>query len=242
MDVNPFHANGLFRYSLKTSENQRFSDVFREYRKRPMAWNGLRNFMNFNVHQCSYFYLVESDFLQKWARSTICIQLFPIVWENTVWVKQLFFYLISTSFPGFSVSFWFPFSLNERETKNLGKEVSFTYQAKQVSINIENRPQGKLSSEMRMDCHMRNQQVLFNFFYDVTPSESNQKVKAKDESIKHISYLLVCVLPVHDNWYNREKKCCFWIGNISKNKSLWERATKYQTHHFKPLQGAVDYE
>ena len=156
--------------------------------------------------------------------------------------KTAFFYLISTSFPGFSVSFWFPFSLNERETKNLGKEVSFTYQAKQVSINIENRPQGKLSSEMRMDCHMRNQQVLFNFFYDVTPSESNQKVKAKDESIKHISYLLVCVLPVHDNWYNREKKCCFWIGNISKNKSLWERATKYQTHHFKPLQGAVDYE
>ena len=39
--VNPFHATGLFRYPLKTSEKQRFSDVFRGYRKRPAAWNGL---------------------------------------------------------------------------------------------------------------------------------------------------------------------------------------------------------
>ena len=34
---NPFHATGLFLYPLKTSENQRFSDVFRGYRKRPVA-------------------------------------------------------------------------------------------------------------------------------------------------------------------------------------------------------------
>ena len=39
--VNPFHATRLFRYPLKTSENQRFPDVFRGYRKRPVAWNGL---------------------------------------------------------------------------------------------------------------------------------------------------------------------------------------------------------
>ena len=39
--INPFHATGLFRYPLKTSEKQRFSDVFRGYRKRPAAWNGL---------------------------------------------------------------------------------------------------------------------------------------------------------------------------------------------------------
>ena len=31
----------VFRYALKTSENQRFSEVFREYRKRAVAWNGL---------------------------------------------------------------------------------------------------------------------------------------------------------------------------------------------------------
>ena len=36
-NVNSFHANGLFQYPLKTSENQRFSDVFKGYRKRPVA-------------------------------------------------------------------------------------------------------------------------------------------------------------------------------------------------------------
>ena len=55
--LNPFHATGLFwyplktpfLYPLKTSENQRFSDVcrgnrkdmFKVYRKWPVAWNGL---------------------------------------------------------------------------------------------------------------------------------------------------------------------------------------------------------
>ena len=38
---NPLHATGLFLYPLKTWENQRFSDVFRRHRKRPVAWNGL---------------------------------------------------------------------------------------------------------------------------------------------------------------------------------------------------------
>ena len=40
--IDPFHATGLFIYPLKTSENQRFSDVFRGYRKRPVAWNELQ--------------------------------------------------------------------------------------------------------------------------------------------------------------------------------------------------------
>ena len=39
--LNPFHATGLFLYPLKTSEKLWFSDIFRVYRKRPMAWNGL---------------------------------------------------------------------------------------------------------------------------------------------------------------------------------------------------------
>ena len=39
---NPFHATGLFLYPLTTSENQDFY-IFRGYRKRPVAWNGLRN-------------------------------------------------------------------------------------------------------------------------------------------------------------------------------------------------------
>ena len=33
---NSFNATALFLYPLKTSENNRFSDVFRGYRKRPV--------------------------------------------------------------------------------------------------------------------------------------------------------------------------------------------------------------
>ena len=36
-----FHATGLFLHPLKTSKNLWFSDVFRGYRKRSVAWNGL---------------------------------------------------------------------------------------------------------------------------------------------------------------------------------------------------------
>ena len=35
--VNQFHTYGLFLYLLKTLENQRFSDVFRDYRKKPVG-------------------------------------------------------------------------------------------------------------------------------------------------------------------------------------------------------------
>ena len=38
----PFHATGLFLYTLKISENLWIPDVFRGYRKRPVAWNGLK--------------------------------------------------------------------------------------------------------------------------------------------------------------------------------------------------------
>ena len=38
---NQFHTACLFVNPLKTLENQRFSDVFRGYRKRPVAWNVL---------------------------------------------------------------------------------------------------------------------------------------------------------------------------------------------------------
>ena len=37
--INPLEANVPFLYPLKTSENQRFSDVFRGYRN--VAYNGL---------------------------------------------------------------------------------------------------------------------------------------------------------------------------------------------------------
>ena len=52
--INPFQATGLFWYPLKTSENQRFSDVFRGFRKRPVAWNGLikRIVINLFIKKC----------------------------------------------------------------------------------------------------------------------------------------------------------------------------------------------
>ena len=39
--LNPFYAIGLFLYSLKTSKNLWFSDVFRGYRKISVTRNGL---------------------------------------------------------------------------------------------------------------------------------------------------------------------------------------------------------
>ena len=41
-EIDPFQATGLFLYPLKTLENQGFSDVFREYRKRSVACDTLR--------------------------------------------------------------------------------------------------------------------------------------------------------------------------------------------------------
>ena len=39
--INLFQANVPFLYPLKTSENRRFSDVFRGYKKGTLIWNGL---------------------------------------------------------------------------------------------------------------------------------------------------------------------------------------------------------
>ena len=42
----PISTTGLFLYFLKTSENQRFSDVFEGSENRPVAWNGLTRPVN----------------------------------------------------------------------------------------------------------------------------------------------------------------------------------------------------
>ena len=39
--INPFQVNVPFLYSLKTLENRRFSDVFREYRYRTLVLSWL---------------------------------------------------------------------------------------------------------------------------------------------------------------------------------------------------------
>ena len=41
-NLNTFHASGLFLYSMKTSENQRFSNIFRGHRNRRVRWNELK--------------------------------------------------------------------------------------------------------------------------------------------------------------------------------------------------------
>ena len=46
--INPFHADVIFLYPLKTSENLWFSDVFREYRNGTIAWQGLKIFFWFS--------------------------------------------------------------------------------------------------------------------------------------------------------------------------------------------------
>ena len=80
--LNPFYATDLFQYSLKTSENQRFSDVFRGYRKRPVAWNGLIEEPNF------WFSLIE---LLKMIRVRSSQNLLVMVILQREVLKQLVF-------------------------------------------------------------------------------------------------------------------------------------------------------
>ena len=75
---NPFHATALFLYPLKTAENLRFCDVFKGYRKRRVAWNGL--IMNvvmttFTLLLCSFsstfplWWLTDKHVIPSWQRS-----------------------------------------------------------------------------------------------------------------------------------------------------------------------------
>ena len=45
-NINPFHVHIPFLYPLKTSENLKFSDVFRGYRNGTLAWIGLIHFVS----------------------------------------------------------------------------------------------------------------------------------------------------------------------------------------------------
>ena len=83
---NPFYAPGLFRYPLKTLENLWFSEVFGGYRKRllifwcfqgyqkrPVTWNGLREFFKMTLNL--------SD---RWRNYPANIYLFKVNNENTI--------------------------------------------------------------------------------------------------------------------------------------------------------------
>ena len=53
--VNPFHVNVPFLYSLKMSENLWFSDVFRGYKSRTLAWKGLNNGISWTLTSAVLF-------------------------------------------------------------------------------------------------------------------------------------------------------------------------------------------
>ena len=47
--INLFHTDDIYLYPPKTSENLWFSDVFRGYRKRPVAWNVLIGLNHYSI-------------------------------------------------------------------------------------------------------------------------------------------------------------------------------------------------
>ena len=78
---NPFRATDLVLYPLKTSENQRLSNVFRWYRKRPLTWHGLRLYGYFTMWIEKYScYKIISEFCfrknqNKWCHIRLHIDL-----------------------------------------------------------------------------------------------------------------------------------------------------------------------
>ena len=78
--INPFHATDLFWYPLKTSENLWFSDVFRGYQKRSVAWNGLiamhyfqKTFHFLSVSNCLMSILSNISITSRKSHKTIFV-------------------------------------------------------------------------------------------------------------------------------------------------------------------------
>ena len=65
--IKLFHATGLFLYPLKLLENQRSSDVFRGYKNRAVAWNGLMPQKKLQRPQWHFhiFFMILECFLKK---------------------------------------------------------------------------------------------------------------------------------------------------------------------------------
>ena len=68
--LNPCHGTSLFLYPLKTSKNHRFFDVFRGYRKRLVAWNGLK-YSNQIAEYCCKDYVNLSEFNFHWCYTSL---------------------------------------------------------------------------------------------------------------------------------------------------------------------------
>ena len=55
LNIKSNHAVSLILHPLKTSENQRFTDVFRGYKKKPVSWNEWRKWLWFNLTNIGNF-------------------------------------------------------------------------------------------------------------------------------------------------------------------------------------------
>ena len=64
-EFNPFYTTGIFLYPLKTLENERFSDVFRGYRKKPVAWNGFIGQLQLNFEIILFSQNLQTRKLEK---------------------------------------------------------------------------------------------------------------------------------------------------------------------------------
>ena len=82
---DPFHATGFFPYPLKIIENQKFSGVFRMYRKRPVTWHGLINWGS------SFLYnkFLHNNLLAHWR------PMFPIIQKPVNWLAKQINWLVS---------------------------------------------------------------------------------------------------------------------------------------------------
>ena len=63
--VKPFHATGFFLYPWKNQKTCDFSDVFRGYWKRPVAWNGLKNFSDLSEYIVTHIGCLHAAILLK---------------------------------------------------------------------------------------------------------------------------------------------------------------------------------
>ena len=77
--LNPFQANVPFLYPIKMLENQRFSDVFRRYRKGTLAWIGLMTQFISLTNILKHFSCSFADFHKREQIYSIAIETFSAV-------------------------------------------------------------------------------------------------------------------------------------------------------------------
>ena len=92
--INPFHATGLFLYLLKTWEKQRF---FRGFRKRKVAWIGLRRFYTL---WCKYLYFLAWIFYWKSNKRTTLSETKHHFFQTTHWPGFPFQFLFTYHYVG----------------------------------------------------------------------------------------------------------------------------------------------